>query len=41
MKLRMGQLNCQGPRGRFGRLCVSNNGECLCDSLEHFPAGEA
>jgi len=30
-------LNRQSPRGRFGWLCVTNNGDCLCD--DHMEGG--
>jgi hypothetical protein len=33
MKLRVRQVYRQSPRGRFGWLCVTNNGDCLCDDL--------
>ena len=33
MKLRICQVNRQSLRGRFGWLCVTNNGDCLCDDL--------
>jgi hypothetical protein len=33
MKSGICQLNRQSPRGRFGWLCVTNNGDCSCDDL--------